>query len=125
LMAQLSKMRRTAHLQIDRSKLEAFLNTLPLDRQYELLSLEASDFQDELRSLYLDKEGLNHLPSRQEFRELFGRGPRGGPGGPDRGPPGFRDFRENRPGRSQSAGGQSSAGQPSDGQPPERVAPDN
>jgi len=122
LMVELSKLRRTAHLQIDRSKLEAFLNTLPLDRQYELLSLEASDFQDELRSLYLDKEGLNHLPSRQEFRELFGRGPRGGP---DRGPPGFRDFRDNRPGRGPSVGGQSSGRRSPNGPLSERSVPDN
>jgi len=90
MFVELFKLRRTAHHHVDEAKLVTYLNSLPLDRQYELLSLEASDFQNEIRNQYLDKEGLNDLPSLQDFRELFGRGPGRGPRiGPDRGPLGM------------------------------------
>lgn len=94
-LVELFKLRRTSHQQVEDSRLREYLNQLPLDRQYELLSLEASDFQNELRNQYLDKEGLSGLPGMQDFRELFGWGfMRGGMGGPDRGPPGFRGDRD-------------------------------
>ncbi|WP_437226909.1 hypothetical protein SH661x_000074 [Planctomicrobium sp. SH661] len=106
LMVELFKQRRVAQQTMDSDKLRKFLlESVPPDRQYELLSLEASDFQTDLKNMYLDSQGQKDLPGMQDLRELFGRGlMRGGPGpgpgpGPDRGPFGFRDFRDGRPQR--------------------------
>lgn len=100
MMAELSRLRRASHLSVDETRLRDYLNQLPLDRQYELLSLDTAEFQNELRNQYLDGEGLSGLPSRQDFRELFGWGfLRGGMGGPDRRPSGFRGDRDTRPPR--------------------------
>lgn len=128
LLAELFKLRRAAHQHLEVAKLQAFLESLPPDRQYELLALEASDFQIDLRNQYLDSSGLSDLPGIQDLRELFGRGsmrggPPGGPGGPDRGPFGFRGFRGNRPPRGGSGEGRNNETESSPGKDKPRESP--
>ncbi|WP_437192126.1 hypothetical protein [Planctomicrobium sp. SH527] len=64
-------MAEEAERNTDSRKLEEFLATLPVAEQNELLSLEATDFQTDLKGLYLDSKVLANLPTREQLNELF------------------------------------------------------
>lgn len=77
---ELDQQRHLAHeaeRNVDTKKLEEFLATLPIAEQNELLSLETTDFQTDLKGLYLDSKVLANLPTREQLNELF-VGSRGG-----------------------------------------------
>lgn len=104
LLRESVRLRRAEQQKVELSSLQTFLETLPSNRQFELLALEAPDFQSELKNLYLQSTGQKVTPGFQDLNDLFGyRFGRGGPGGM-RGPPGMGDgpgggpggFRENR-----------------------------
>lgn len=104
LLRESVRLRRAEQQKVELSSLQTFLETLPSNRQFELLALEAPDFQSELKNLYLQSTGQNVTPGFQDLNDLFGyRFGRGGPGGM-RGPPGIGDgpgggpggFRDNR-----------------------------
>lgn|GEM_PF-2022163 len=71
LQVELFKQRRAVESTVDSQKLTEFLNTLPPDEQNALLSLEASDFQTDLRLQYLDAHGMADLPSMRKLGDLF------------------------------------------------------
>jgi len=132
LMVELFKLRLAEQQRTDAASLQAYFDTLPQEQQFEMLELEASDFQLVLRNLYLDSVGLKGLPSTQDLAELFGRGfMRGGPGRPPFG--GFRDFRENRgprgpgspSGRRDNEPGQEPGPPPVPEEPGQQASPEN
>lgn len=104
LIRESFRLRRAEQQKVDLSSLQSFLESLPPDRQFELLALEAPDFQSELKTLYLESTGQKVTPGWQDLNELFGfrfgrggLGPAGGPPGGGEGPGGFRGgFRDNR-----------------------------
>jgi hypothetical protein len=71
LQVELFKQRRAVESSVDSQKLTEFLNTLAPDEQNALLSLEASDFQTDLRLQYLDAHGMADLPSMRKLGDLF------------------------------------------------------
>ncbi len=98
---ELIKQQQAAEHNVDDQKLREFLETLPIEEQMELLSLDAADFHVDLKKQYLESHA--DLPRMSQISELFtgrpfwrrrfgddrmggGRPPRRGEGqGPERG----------------------------------------
>lgn len=93
LAGDLMRQWRAMHRHVAPDQLEAFLLTLPPEKQYDLLAVQAADFQYYLRDQYLQSKGVSDLPSPQMLAELVGRR---GPGRPF----GFGGPRDGRGGRN-------------------------